>query len=213
MEAEVRVRFVLAVSVCATALLVAHGSAQASGGAWFLTLESGLGRSNLSYQAIGRSVDLDPRTVLRESIAITRIYGDGVVGSIEVSWVERGATDRIRTVFRPNDGRILSFERSYVDIGVPVSYRVGHGRGYAGLGLSPRLSFLAVAEDPFSLGMYDRRPLVGLDPSITAGYRSVHLTTRYLVDLTSPRDTSYSSSGVKITDKVFFIGLGCDIAL
>jgi hypothetical protein len=208
-----RIRFALAIGGCLVALMTVCGSARAADGAWFLTLESGMGRGNLTYEIPGHPVTLDSKTVLRHSLAVGRSYGDHVVGSVAVSWVERGATDRVLTVFRPEGGRTLSFERTYLDFGVPVSYRLRRASAYVGFGLSPRLSFLVGTKRSPVEAKYNKGPLVGLDPDITVGYRAVHVTARYLVDLVSAHDTSSSSSKVRIADKVFFIGLGYDIAL
>ena len=209
-----RISLGLAIGACTVALLAAVDSARATNGAWFLTLESAVGRSTLTYGTARHPFTLDSITVFRHSIASGRSFGDHMAGAVEVSWVQRGATDLVLTIFRPEGhGRSVSFERTYLDVGFPVSCRLRRARAFLAVGLSPRLSFLVGTKSSSLQAKYDKGPLVGVDPYITVGYRAVHVTTRYLFDLVQAHETSYSPSRLRIADKVFFIGLGCDIAL
>ena len=209
-----RLEFPLALAACMVTLLTGLGPARAEAGGYVLTLESAVGRSSVSYEYSRHSYKLGSKSVLRQSAAIGRAYGDHVVGSVEASWVQRGATTHVRTIFRPDgEGRALSFERTYLDVGLPVSYRVHRAQAFLGGGLSPRLSFLIGTKSSPLHADYDKGPLFGVDPFITAGYGIVHLTARYLFDLVSAQLISTTASKVKVSDRVCFVGLGCDLPL
>lgn len=150
--------------------------------AWHLSVQGGIGRSVHTGTA--------PLTFPRPSIAAGARWDRYKAAELELSWEAR----HVR-------GSLIA---GYVDLAVPLSFRIHARELFVAVGLAPRLGIL-VSKD--SSGY--RRFAAGVDPHLRVGYAPVYATVRYMHDVIAP----IRSSSVEQTQEAITFGIGAEVGI
>jgi hypothetical protein len=188
-------------------------SPEARANSWFISADGCIGRANETIENSLGSFHFESIGVLRGALGCGYALENGLTGCFELAWSERGSGHTARTVFSPDPKEYYQLDRSYLDVSIPWSYRLKRGSSFAGVGVSPRLSFLLDEPDIGYSGMTINRVIPGADPFFIIGYRVVHLTARYVFDLGPSYEATNSAQKAEVSDKVFFIGAGVELPI
>jgi hypothetical protein len=199
-------------AIIAILLVVACSSGrQASAADWFASVEASLGRADQTLETNIGDVDFDPITAVHESVGLGVRYKRHFDSRLTLSWVQRGGQVTVRTVFRPDEHQTIQYLRNYIDVGTTCSYRFVSGRNFLALGLSPRLSILAVEGGSISASISPEDFLFGVDPFVHIGRDSFHVVARFLWDSGPTYKFGPTGSSTEMRDTVYFIGVGLDV--